>query len=131
MTFKMKIFRFKPIGADWLVIFAIILMLSNHSITQFLIHKHTTDADTKAGVDALIQYVELNPLAAWVLKFRKLSLIYSGFFAPAMLIGFYYYIRKKYWYQLDVVYMFALMLFSMFFINFLNDFAALLGFFAR
>ena len=126
-----KKMRIKLIGADWLIIITILLMLSNHSITQFLIAKSTTDEQTQREVNALLTYVEANPLAAWLLRFKKLSFIYSYFFAPSVFIGFYYYLRRKYWYQQDLIYMVAIMVFSMLLINFVNDVSVLLGFLLR
>ncbi len=117
--------------ADYLMIIAFILMLAIHGITQFLITQATTDLETAEAVNALITYVEANPLGAYVLKFEKLKFIYSFIFVPSIFISFYYYIRTKYWYDETFITMIAILFLSGFIINFNNDFAVLLGYLAR
>ncbi len=54
----------KLILPDYLILFALLLMVANHSITQFLVNKHMTTTQTQEDAKALLQYVELNPLGA-------------------------------------------------------------------
>ncbi len=121
----------KLLFADWLVIISLAFMIFNHSATTFLINKHTTVAETQEEATALIKYVEANPVAAVILQLDKFRYIYSLVIVPGMLIGFYYYIRKKYFYNHDVLNMWAIMIFTTFALNFLNDFSALMGFLFR
>ena len=121
----------KLILPDYLILFALLLMVANHSITQFLVNKHMTTTQTQEDARALLQYVELNPLGALFLQFHKLKYLYSFFFAPGVFIGFYYYIRKRYWEKQDILMMHAIMIVSWLLLNFFNDLSALLGFIAR
>ena len=121
----------KLMFADWLIIVSLILMVFNHSATQFLINKHTTIEQTQQQADNLIKLVEANPVGALMLQLNKFRYIYSFFIVPGTLIGFYYYIRKKYFYNKDVLNMWAIMIFTTFALNFLNDFSALMGFLFR
>jgi len=121
----------KLIKADWLILIAFVLMLAIHFITQFLIVQNTPTEETRAEINALITYAEANPLAAYVLKFEKLRLIYSAFFVPAVFIASYYYIRQKFWHNQDLIMFFAIMVLTVMIMNFNNDLAALLGWLAR
>ena len=116
----------KLIPADYLILFALILMIATHSFTQFLVNKHMTTTQTQEDARALLQFVELNPLGALFLQFSKLKYIYSYFFAPAVFIGFWYYLRKRYWDKQDMLYMNAIIIFTFLLLNFFNDISALL-----
>ncbi len=115
--------------ADWLIIFSLLLMISNHSITQYLIATHTTPEQTQQQADNLVTLVEANPLGALVLQLNKGKYIYSYFFAPSMMLGFYYFIRKRHKKNQDVLTMFGIIIFTMFSLNFLNDVTYLLAYF--
>ena len=117
--------------ADWLIIISLFFMIFNHSATQFLVNKHTTVEQTQKQADNLIKYVEANPVGALVLQIDKFRYVYSFFIFPSMLLGFYYYIRKRYLQNHDVLTMWGIMIFVTFALNFLNDFSALMGFLFR
>ncbi len=117
--------------ADWLVLISLVFMVFNHSATQFLINKHTTVEQTQQQADNLIKLVEANPVGALVLQIDKFRYIYSFVIVPGMMIGFYYYIRKKYIEKQDILTMWGIMIFTTFALNFLNDFANLMGFLFR
>ena len=119
----------KLLVADYLVIVSLLLMIANHSITNFLISTHTTVQETQEQADNLVKLVEANPLGALALQMGKLKYIYSYFFAPGMMLGFYYYIRKKYKENQDVLTMYGIMIFTWFSLNFLNDATYLLAYF--
>ena len=121
----------KLLFADWLIIVSLVLMVFNHSATQYLVNKHTTVEQTQQQADNLIKLVEANPIGALVLQLNKFRYVYSFFIVPSMLIGFYYYIRKRYSNNQDVLNMWAIMIFVTFALNFLNDFSALMGFLFR
>lgn len=117
--------------ADWLVIVSLVLMVFNHSATRFMIERHTTIEQTQQQADNLIKLVEANPLGVFALQITKLKYIYSYFFAPGMMLGFYWFIRKRHKENQDVLTMFGIIIFSWFSLNFLNDAASLLGFLFR
>ena len=106
-------------------------MVFNHSATQFLVNKHTTIEQTQEQADNLIKLVEQNPIGMLILQLDKFKYVYSFFIFPAMLLGFYYYLRKRYFKNTDVLNMWAIMVFVVFALNFLNDFSALMGFLFR
>ena len=123
--------KFKLIGADYIMLTAFILMLSCHGITSFLISQHTSVAETMEDAIAVIKVVEQNPFVAFVLQFKKFSYVYSLIFVPGIFAGFYYYIRKRYWYRREILNMIAIMVASFFLINFFNDFGYLMGYLIR
>ena len=123
--------KFKLIGADYIMLTAFILMLSCHGITSFLISHHTSVAETMDDAIAIVKVVEQNPLAAFIFQFKKFSYVYSLVFVPGIFVGFYYYIRKRYWYRRDLLNMNAIMIASFFLINFFNDFGYLMGYLIR
>lgn len=120
------------IKADYIIGIAFILMLATHSITQYLVAKHTSVATTQKKAEALLTMMEQNPLAAYILQFEKLRLAFSLVFAPAFFGGLYYYVRKKY-IEKDVhlVEMFAVTVALNFLLNFFNDASYLVGFLMR
>ena len=120
------------IKADYIIGAAFILMLGTHAITQYLVARHTTMADTQKNVENLLRAVEGNPFAAWALKFEKGRILYSLVLAPALMFGMYYYIRQKYILK-DIIYIesSAFMAAVMFLINFFNDASYLVGFLLR
>lgn len=122
----------KIIKADYIIFATFILMLGSHSVTQYLIAKHTTITETKKDMENFLQVVEANPLAAWALKFEKAKLIYSLILAPAIMFSMYYYIRQKYIEKdMLVIESTAIMSAIIFLINFLNDASYLMGFLVR
>ncbi len=115
--------------ADWLILISLILMVTNHSITNYLIATHTTVEQTQKQADNLVTLVEANPLGALILQMNKGKFIYSYFFAPGILLGFYYYIRKKYKEKQDILTMWGIITFSWLSLNFINDATYLLAYF--
>lgn len=115
--------------ADWLILISLVLMVSNHSITAFLISTHTTPEQTQKQADNLVTLVEANPLGAFALQLGKLKYIYSYFFAPGIMLGFYYFIRKRHKENQDILTMFGIIIFTIFSLNFLNDVTYLLSYF--
>ena len=116
---------------DYIMIVAFMLMLANHGITQFLIAQHTTVAETLEDAKNVISVVEQNPLAAFVLQYKKLAFLYSRFFVPGLFIGGYVWFRRKYNHNQDIMFMMTTMVVSFLLINFFNDFGYLMGFWLR
>ena len=118
----------KLIRADYIMLTAFIMMLAVHSTTHYLISTHTSFAETQAEAKAIVQYVEKNPLAAYIIYSKNLTYIYSYIVVPSLFWGFYYFLRCKYYHKQEVLEMVAVMASSMFFINFMNDFTYLLAY---
>ncbi len=123
--------RVKLIFPDYLIIGALVLMLVNHSITTFLIGQLTTQEETKEEIDKIIKIVEGNPAAGVLLTYHKWRYLFYFVFAPSIYVGFYYYIRRKYWYNQEFINMMAIIIFIGLLINFSNDFGYLLGYLVR
>mgnify|MGYP001614664816 CR=1 FL=1 len=122
----------KIIRADYIIGVAIILMLGTHGVTQYLIAKHSTITKTQKDMENFLQFVEGNPVAAWLLKFEKIRIIYSAVLAPALIFGMYYYHRRKYLEKdQHLVESFSVVAAMVFLINFFNDASYLFGFLLR
>lgn len=121
--------KFKPIGPDYIVLATFILMVATHSITHFLVAQHMPVEKTREEVKKILDFVEGNPIAGWVLQFKKIGFLYSYFIVPSVFFGMYYWFRKKYINNPDLIWMGTLTLLMAFLLNFLNDFTYLLAFF--
>lgn len=119
------------IRADYIILAALILMLGSHATTQYLIAKYTTSEDIIESGKAIITAAEQNPIAALLLQFNKLKLIYSFVLMPAFLTGIYWYFRRRYKHHKEVIEGFAVTTAMVFLINFFNDVSYLIGFLAR
>ena len=124
-------FTIALIKADYIIGAAFILMLGTHAVTQYLIAEHTSVSITQKKAEALLTLVEQNPMAAYILQFEKMRIIYSLVIAPAFFGGMYYYMRKKYINNPDVLETFAVTIALGFLINFFNDASYLMGYLAR
>ena len=119
------------IRADYIILAALLLMLGSHSITQYLIAKYTSNQDIIDSGKAIIAAGEQNPLAALLLTFNKAKFLYSYVIAPAFLLGIYWFFRKKYYDNQEILEGFAMTTAMIFIINFFNDASYLIGFLAR
>ena len=117
----------KLIKADYIMLTAFIMMLSVHSITHYLISVNTPLEATQEQAKEIAQYVEKNPLAAYIIHSKNLAYIYSYIVVPSIFWGIYYFLRGKYYNRQEVLELVAVMASSMFLINFLNDFTYLLA----
>lgn len=117
----------KLISADYMVVLTIIFLLGAHLITAYLISSYSTAAE-KAGVakSAVMEY-EANPIARFMFSTERFRLMYTYIMMPALVAGIYYYIRTKYFEQMDVVTSFAIIFMMVGLCNFLNDLTILLG----
>jgi len=108
------------------MIAAIILMLGCHGVTHFLIARHTTVAETVEKAEKVIDFVEQNPVTAFLFKLDGWKYIYTEVLMPGVFVGMYYPIRKRYGYEGAMAT--ALMACMVFLTNFVNDFAYLLSY---
>ncbi len=122
----------KLIKADYIMGFAMILMLATHASMQFIVVKHSSYAKEQVQAENIIKVVEQNPVVAKVFNLNKFKYFYSFFFAPSVLFAFYYYLRRK-WINKNRDFLTAMSVFFLVFLfsNFLNDFSYLLGLLAR
>jgi len=111
--------KLKLILPDYLMLIAIVLMLSCHFITHFLIAQQTTMAETIEQAEKVIDYVERNLVTAFLFKLGGLKYIYTEILVPGMLVGMYYFFRRKFGY--DGAMGFAMMACMVFLTNFIND----------
>ena len=117
----------KLLGADWIVIAAVILLVGTHATTNFLIKYYEDVAETVGVAEEVVLQMEANPVARWFFGIASFKLIYSYILAPGLLIGLWWFLRKKYYNDEIVLQSYAVALFAFFFLNFMNDFSILLG----
>ena len=118
---------FKPIPADYAMVIALILFLSCHTITHYLISSYTTTAEKLGIAEEIVMNFEANIFARYILNVEALALIYSYVIMPGLLFGFYAMIRYKYQEKREIINAFAVAIMVMAIGNFLNDFSVLLG----
>ena len=118
--------KIKLILPDYLILTAIVLMFGCHSITHYLVAKHTTMAETQEEANRVIEYVEQNPITAWTFKFGKWSYVLTEFLVPGVMAGMYYLFRTKYGREAAMAY--SLTAVVVFLGNFLNDGAYLMAY---
>lgn len=123
VLYRMKL---KLILPDYLMIIAILFMFGCHFTTHFLIAQSTTMAETREQAEKVIDYVEKNPVTALLFKLGGLKYIYTEILVPGMLVGMYYFFRRKFGY--DGAMGFAMMAVMVFLMNFINDFAYLMAY---
>ena len=122
----------KLIKADYIMAVAIILMLGTHTITHYLIAKHTSIEDTQRSAKEITTLVEQNPIAAMILQFEKAKYVFSFVLFPAMVCGVYYYHRRKHKdTNQEYLESMAVIIFLSFLFNFFNDASYLMGFLAQ
>lgn len=119
------------IRADYIILAALFLMIGSHSVTQYLIAKHTDPQNVIETGKAVMAVSEQNPIAAFLFQFNKVRLIYSMILAPGLFIGIYWYFRRKLFEKQEILEGYAAMCFVMFMINFFNDTSYLIGFLMR
>ena len=119
--------KFKPIAADYAMVVALILFLSCHTITHYLISSYKTTAEELGIAEEIVMMFEGNPFARHILRVESLALIYSYVLMPGLLFGLYALVRKKYEYKPEIINAFVTAIVVMAISNFLNDFSVLLG----
>ena len=117
----------KLLPSDYIVIAAVILLVGAHTTTMFLI-KYYEDAAQQIGVakEIAVQF-ERNPIAKWFFTIDALRSMYQFILAPGLLMGLYWYIRRRYYNNPDVLQSFAVALLTFFVLDFLHDVSLLLG----
>jgi len=115
------------IASDILIVISILFFLSCHIATNFLISYYQDVAESiKVDVEMIYNY-EANPIARYILQFDNFKIIYSYVFAPGLVVSLYYLVRRNNHKHPENTMAFALMLLTVSFSNFLNDFSILLG----
>lgn len=115
------------IRADYIVIGALILLVGAHVTTNFLLTYYQDVAKTMEYAEEIVLEFEANPVAKWFFRFAGLKQMYSYVIAPGLLIGLYYFLRKKYLYDPFILESYSIALFCFFFLNFMNDIGLALG----
>jgi len=113
---------------DILIGITIILMLAVQFITVVVVTRQ--QETTGAEIEAVHQYYESNPIAEHILNLGRLARLFQVLVAPALIFSCYILFRKKVLIgkvDLHSFTFFVLTLFVIFFLNFLNDLAVLLG----
>lgn len=120
------------IKADYIIGIAMLLMLATHASTHFIAVKYSTYQKEQKQAESIMQFVEQNPVGSKILNLDKFKYFYSFFFAPSVLLAFYYYLRTT-WKDKNENFLTAMSVFFLAFTfqNFLNDFSYLLGLMAR
>ena len=117
--------RFRPFFGDVLIIFAAIMLIGAHILTNILIAKHMSIAETIGAGQAAVLQIEANPLMRWVLEIPKLQYIFSYVIVPSLVFALAYLVRKKR--DTDLYSFFALLVFFIALTDFLNDLGFVLG----
>ena len=119
------------IKADYIICGALLLMMLTHGTTHYLIAKYTSNEMVAGEVKAFIELREANPLASLALQFEKAKIVYSVVLAPSIILGTYFYMRRRYIEKEEVFELFATTTALAFGLNFFNDASILMGFLAR
>lgn len=121
------IIKMKLIKSDYIMFAALILLVATHITTNFLI-KYYEEAAQQVGIaEEVVMIMEQNPMARLFFNFVGIKAIYSYIIAPGLLIGLYYFIRRKYFYQAEALEAYAVSFFAFMFLNFMNDISIALG----
>lgn len=96
---------------------------------MFMLEQSQTPEMTEERFNKFIDMVELNPWSAYLIKFKRMNYIFALIVFPALITAFYWRLRRKYFEtDIDAVWMFSIMCFCVFMINFSNDIGVLVGF---
>ena len=121
--------KFLGISSDWLILISILLFLSCHFATNYIL---TTRSNTAAELNysqEVVNAVEANPVARWAFNLGMLAPILMTMFMPAVVFGFYLICRK--YYTDDIAMMIAGIFFYVSLCNATNDIAYLIAILAR
>ncbi len=120
----------KLIRADYMVIIGLVMILTAHATTNYLINSYQDVAATVGIAEDVVLLMELNPVARWFFSLDAFNQIYSYILVPSLLIGFYYFIRRKYADDKFIVEAYALAFMALALLDVTNDVSILLGFLA-
>lgn len=120
----------KLIRADYLVIIGFILLAGAHATTNYMINSYQDVAATVGIAEDVVLIMEANPVARWFFSFEMGKQMFSFVVAPALLIGLYYNLRRRYADNPIVLESYAIAFVALAFMDVLNDVSILLGFLA-
>ena len=119
----------KLIRADYIMIAAVVLLIGVHMITNFTLSYYKDVARNVGVAESVVMEMETNPIARYFLGIERFKLIYSFILAPGVLVGFYWYMRRKYWEDKIKIEAFAVAFFMFMLLNILNDASLVIGMF--
>ena len=82
-----------PKHLDILVIIALFMFLFTHFATVAIINKKVEVSGAEYA--AVVELTEANPIAKWWLLSKKFGIILSVLIVPALVFGYYWFIRKR------------------------------------
>ena len=117
----------KLVLADYIFIAALLLFITAHVTTNFLI-KYYEDAAEAVGIakSVALQY-ETNPVARYFFSMVDLKRMYSYIIMPGVLTGLYWFIRRKYNKEPFAIEAYAIAFFMFGLLSALNDLSLLMG----
>lgn len=119
--------KIKLIRADYIFIVALVLLISAHIVTNFIINYYQDVAKTVGATQEAVLIMENNPVARYFFTIAGLKNIFSYIIAPGVLSGLYWFLRHKYANQKEALEGYAISFFVIFLIDFSNDLSILLG----
>jgi len=115
------------IRSDYFVIATAIILVVVHFITNLVQTQIYNNASTAVQAEALFKFAEANPLAEVLFQTQGITYMIAIIFLPALILGFYYTVRR---YNLASDYVIEHIAFTFFIaaiLNVLNDVSILIG----
>ena len=119
--------KLKLLRADWIIIIAFVMFIGTHICTNFLVFYHISAAEQIGESKRVVEAMEVNPIARYLYLFNDMRYIFQLIILPAFYFGSYYYLRKKYYKQVEILETVSVMVFMAAFINFTNDLAIVIA----
>jgi len=117
----------KLIRADWIMLGALLLLLTAHVTTNFLIKYYEDAAETVGIAKEVVIQLEANPVARWFFALVGFKYIFSYAVAPGFLAGYYWYLRHKYINQVYTLEGYSIAFFVITLLAATNDLSLLMG----
>lgn len=119
----------KLIRADYIFIFALVLLIGAHMTTNYLVWHMQEVAEKIQVAESIVLEYEANKVAKYFMGLEGYKLIFSYVIAPSLLTGLYWFIRRKYSEQKVVLEAYAIAMLMVCLMDFLNDASIALGVF--
>lgn len=113
---------------DKIMIVALILIVSTHSITNYLIHIHRTPSQNVQEFNDSVLILEANPVTRFIFSLGNFKYIYSYVLLPAIVVALYWVQRRRLGSNPDQLEAFAVFFLAFSFLNFMNDLSVLLAY---
>ena len=117
----------KMLLPDWIVVFSVILLLTAHLTTNYIITLRMDLAKTLKVSEKAVKLAEANPIAKMFINVEGISYIFTYAIMPALIFSMYYYIRKRFSYDMVIVELYSIFFFVVAFLDAMNDLAVLLA----